>query len=307
MSVKRTIALIGGGRWARVLAGVALEAMEKTEGMVLCSPSNPEAWEGWSTERCKVVGCLEEALEDPEVTKVVIARKARDHAETAKACLKRGQEVLVEKPFAVTLDQAESLLGMGGKAATGLVFRYASNLERFAEACGEVQSLKIAWEDPKGEVRHGEKKGFDPDLAMEWDVMPHVWSIAERLVGGRGWQLIKAHGSGGGDVQALFDVRGRRVEVDLKRGASQRVRRLQVKGSWGKGEIDFAREPGQAHLNGREIDVKEGWDSPLKRQLQAFARGGVDGLDPVTRLENAVEALKLADQISEASRRGQAG
>ena len=72
------VAIIGGGRWARVIGSVL--ARLPVGPVAVCSPGNPAAWDdrpaGW-----RQAG-LADVWADPGLTHVIIARRARDHADT---------------------------------------------------------------------------------------------------------------------------------------------------------------------------------------------------------------------------------
>jgi len=57
----------------------------------------------------KIVNQLEQALQDPEVDLLVIGTPSHTHFEMAKAALKAGKHVLVDKPVTTTFDEALEL------------------------------------------------------------------------------------------------------------------------------------------------------------------------------------------------------
>lgn len=304
------VAIIGGGRWARVLAGVLLEIMPPGAQLTLCSPSAPGRWTEWlesQTEQTQVSCLLSDditsVLRDTTISHVLIARAAKDHADTARGALDAGKKVFVEKPFATDLLTAKALAEYSEDCVTGLVFRYASNLRRFAKACtakGEIVSTLIDWGDAASEMRHGERKQHDASLNVAWDVFPHIWSILRLFVPEGAIRLLDAgwidYGQG---IKANLEIDRTQIKVAMTRRAERRTRHVIVTGAdWGA-EIDFATEPGNATMNGTPADVATDFASPLARELSAFLGVSDAQVDPLCLLPNAFEALTISSEISD--------
>lgn len=293
------IGLVGGGRWARVIATVLRQIVPPAVPVWVHSPSDPQAWRdidgqpGWQRARH-----LDELLRNETISHVIIARKARDHATTALACLDARKAVLIEKPFCLTLADAMRLerAARGRLCVTGHVFAYAQNIVRFRQACltrGQVRSVTLLWGDPAQEVRHGAGKRFDPGLNVLQDVMPHAWSILRPFLPETGELQLAQTGIKGGGRCVLSQFQGgqdTRLRLALSRQHPTRLRRITVAGDDWQGMLDFSVEPGQAAVAGRSLDVAKGFSSPLRAQLRAFLSNTAL---PQTQLGPALEAIRL--------------
>jgi predicted dehydrogenase len=295
------VAIIGGGRWARVIASVLPRVWAGP--VAVCSPSNPAGWQdrppGWRA------ATLPEVWADPTIGHVIIARRARDHAPTVLESLAAGKVVLVEKPFCLTRAEADSILSAGGDCHTGLVFLHAPNQARFRDAvlaAGLPSRVTVDWADPAVEERHGAAKGHDAALNVVQDILPHVWSLVRTLVTGPLHLAEVALADGGQSVTLQLDGAAR-VVARMHRNATERVRRLAVAGAGLAGTLDFATEPGQASLNGAVLDVASGHSSPLAAELAAFLHGP---RHPLGQVAQAVEALDLTLQALPRIRAAQA-
>lgn len=272
------IGVVGGGRWAKVIASI-LSGVVPQGRLPVCvhSPSAPDAWAeiardyGWSPGPS-----LDAMLADPLISHVIIARRARDHAATALACLRAGKAVLIEKPSCLTVGDWDELhaAAAGRVCVTGHVFAYAANIRRFRAMCqsrGAVRRVTLFWGDPLGEVRHGAAKTFDRSLNVFQDLFPHAWSILHPFAGAAPMQLARARAShGGACVVAQMTAGDTEFAVAFSRCHPERLRRLVVEGEGWKGDLDFSREPGTATLGGHPLDVAAGHSSPLRAQLVAF-------------------------------------
>jgi len=303
------IAVIGGGRWSRVIAGVLCDIMPSGTRLSVCSPSNPSGWEIWKNEReahhsASVVSGIHKLFSDETLEFVVVARAARDNAATAVAALEAGKSVLVEKPFALCVEDAKRVLIASDEKSctTGLVFLFASNLWLFRSACeqlGPLQEIQVTWHDPVGEQRYDELKQYDPSVNCLLDVFPHIWSLLRIMNTAAQLTPEKVTTIGGGRrIHAELQLGDVSVRVDIEREALTRQRILVVKGRHGQARIDFSNEPGTAVINGVTLDVATGFSSPLSRQLTSII--GMEGMARSTslcRVENAIEAISIAEQF----------
>ncbi|MCC5993137.1 MAG: Gfo/Idh/MocA family oxidoreductase [Rhodobacteraceae bacterium] len=292
------IGLVGGGRWAGVIATVLRQIVPPDVPVWAVSPSDPSAWAdingqpGWHR-----AGHLDDILRAASISHVIIARRARDHAATALACLDARKAVLIEKPFCLTQPDAERLerAAQGQICATGHVFAYASNIMRFRQACldrGPVRTVTLLWGDSAQEIRHGAAKRFDAGLNVFQDVLPHAWSILRPFLP-EATELKLAHArikGGGRCVLAHFQGGETCLRVALSRQHRARMRRVMVTGDGWQAMLDFSVEPGRAMIAGQPLDVAEGFSSPLRAQLLAFL---TNTPLPETDLQAAGEAIAV--------------
>jgi predicted dehydrogenase len=104
------VALVGYGNAGRIFHAPLISGVP---GLVLHSivSSKPEAVaRDWPGQR--VVTTPEEAFADADIDLVVIATSNTSHHPLAKAALLAGKHVVVDKPFTVTLAEAEDLLAV---------------------------------------------------------------------------------------------------------------------------------------------------------------------------------------------------
>ena len=82
---------------------------------------------------------LEDLLADPGVELVSIATRSCDHYRHAKMALQAGKDVMLEKPFAMSLAQAKELVALGSEpAGPHLYIRHNRRFE-----CGFQQAMAI--------------------------------------------------------------------------------------------------------------------------------------------------------------------
>ena len=306
------VGIVGGGRWAHVHASVLRDILpgDGTVAVQVLSPGHPAGWDkvrdwpGW-----QVAASLTALLADPGISHVIIARKASQHAATALDCLAAGKRVLVEKPAALTLADADRLVQAAcGRCTVGHVFAHAGNIARFRAAClsrGAVTGLHLTWGDPATEARHGTHKRVDLSLNVVQDVLPHAWSVLRPfLPAGLAVEVAGAQVAQGGAIVGL-DLRcgDTSLRLALSRAHPARQRHLIVTGQDWDGELDFSTEPGQATLDGQAVDVATGFISPMAAQARAFL---ADAPLQSTQIAAVRDAIALAARSMDLVRAQQA-
>ncbi|MFQ5764270.1 MAG: Gfo/Idh/MocA family protein [Rhodospirillales bacterium] len=122
-------------------------------------------------------------LADDHIRGVVIATPAEKHAEMAKAALRAGKHVFVEKPLALGLPEAEALCslaeGSGLVLMVGHVLQYHPAFEKLKEICeaGTLGGIRYAYSHRLnlGRIRTEEN--------ILWSFAPHDISMILDLLG----------------------------------------------------------------------------------------------------------------------------
>ena len=125
---------------------------------------------------------FEDLLSDAELEAVVIATPVRFHYEMAKACLKAGKHVFIEKPMARTVAEAEELVALADRQGlvlmVGHTFLFSPAVRRMKQIVdagdiGEVQYIS---------ARRLNLGLFQKDINVAWDLAPHDLSILLHLL-----------------------------------------------------------------------------------------------------------------------------
>ncbi len=310
------VAVVGGGRWARVILDVLCDLLPMHVALTVHTRAGGAVreWQAEHPRRNRIE--LGESLPATDVGAVIVANAARDHVAAAESALRAGSFVLVEKPltprFAATRDLLNRAAATGGRLAAAHVFLFARYVENFAAAmavAGRPEAVEFIWTDPALEERHGEVKRYDAGLTVFADWLPHVlpilatflpaWPASARLSAVRG---------GGAEVDLELEGTGVPCQVHLARNAAGRRRILQVRAAGEMCELDFSTEPGTLSVGGTARDADPEWATcrrPLARMLAAFLAWSAGAtrdprLDPAAglRCSQLVEELDAAYRIS---------
>jgi predicted dehydrogenase len=197
-----------------------------------------------AANNCTAFASLPDLLN--QVRAVSIAVPTMFHRDVGLECLGRGVSVLMEKPLAVTLAEADELLGEAERQ--GVVFA-VGHVERFNRAIRAAQSVLQQPAFLEG-VRLAPFQPRGTDVAVVLDLMIHDLDLCNHLVGGSPATDVRANG-----VSVLsphLDMVNARVEfangtvasMTSSRVARERVRRLRLFQPSGYLSLDLATGDG---------------------------------------------------------------
>lgn len=308
------IAVIGGGRWARVLLEVLCSFVPPSVKISAHSPRNAQAMSAWAAaqnleHRIQVFSDYPKAVAGGSGA-VIVANAARDHEKAIMWALSERLPVLVEKPvtlsFAATRRMTDLAIGQETYLAAAHVFLFARYVEAFSKLVAEtdsIQSIRVQWMDPVSESRYGEAKSYDPGLTVYADWLPHILSILGSLSPGaiqigRRLEVLRA----GAHLKLDILVGGIPCEIELVRNGNCRQRLISVNTQQGQISLDFGKEPGVI-VSGVAVRCGDpAWDSepkPAATMLRAFLQGAAGGLrDERLDIRIGLCANQIIDQLS---------
>jgi predicted dehydrogenase len=190
MSQPLNVALVGYGFVGKVFHAPLIAA---TPGLMLHAiVSRQAAAIAAEYPSTRVYPELTDALSDPAVDLVVIATPNALHAPQAHAALAAGKHVVVDKPFTVTVDEAEALLSHADRAQRLLsVFhnrRWDSDFLTLRgliadTALGEITQFESHFDRFRPEVRDRWRERDEPGSGLWYDLGPHLLDQALQLFG----------------------------------------------------------------------------------------------------------------------------
>ena len=237
-----------------------------------------------------------------EIDAVIVAVPTSEHFAITEKLLKEGKSVLVEKPMADTVEQAEALVDLAKK--NKLIFQ-VGHLERFNPA---VEALQNLISEPKFiEVqRLGSFSARSLDTNVVLDLMIHDLDIILDLI----QDEVKVIRSSGIHVLSeKFDIANARLEFNsgcvatltASRVHQGKVRNLRIFEPTAYYSIDYIDQAVKIFpLNGRQTDIKNvkiKKEEPLKKELLNFIRCIRDGKTRKVSGEEGLRALRLAHQV----------
>ena len=253
---------------------------------------------------------------------VVVAVPAASHHALGAAALRAGRHVLMEKPIAATLDEADELAALAH--ARGLVLQ-VGHLERFSAAHGTILSRAGAALYIEAS-RSGPFKPRGTDVSVVLDLMIHDLDLVLELTGS---PLEAVEAVGAPVASACVDLANARLRfasgavatLSASRVAPRVERRMRIFGARGCVAVDFAarrlsvtaRERGEplAGLPGFGTETAS-WQErdALEAEQAAFIAAVLDGtpvaVDAAAGRRALAAALRVEAAIGEARDRAYA-
>lgn len=253
-----------------------------------------------------------------QVEAVTVAVPTPAHAEVGLRALRRGVPVLMEKPLAATLAEADDLIAEARRRQVqlqvGHIERYNRAIraaEAYLDGPRYIESLRLAPFQPRG-----------TDVAVVIDLMIHDLDLVLHLTGS---VATEVRASGLPVLSPHLDIANARVEfangavalATASRVARERVRRLRLFQPNGYFSLDLATGGGEFMRvrsgwqpgTGRELaDVVERIElaapeaDALSLELQSFVHAVRGEREVVVRGEEGRAALELALRVADAVR-----
>jgi predicted dehydrogenase len=210
---------------------------------------------------------LDALIDECDAMTVVVPTPA--HYEVAKRALERGKHVLVEKPLAATLDEADELLRAAAKSGALL---QTGHVERFnravraalphVERARFIESDRLAPFNPRGS-----------DVAVVLDLMIHDIDLVRTLVGGT---VSEVSAVGVPVLTPFVDIANARLtfasgavaNITSSRVSRDRLRKVRIFQQSGYLSLDLGAGTGEFFRMRGDVDMAELVKAPLA--LEAF-------------------------------------
>jgi predicted dehydrogenase len=330
VSAKPSVAVVGLGYWGPNLLRVLFDRTD-VEVRWICD-SDPARLEQFARRYpgVRVSQSLDDLLDDPELDGVLLATPVFTHYDLAYRCLDAGKHCFVEKPLAASSEQASELIDYsrdrGLLLMCGHTFLYSPPVRAVRELIrsGELGSLYFLTSSRVNLGLH------QRDISVIWDLGPHDFSILLYWLGSAP-SSIRATGRDS-IVPGIADVAfvtmefesGLIANVELSWLAPSKLRRTVVVGSqkmvvyedggpeavkiYDRGVV--YKDPqtfGEYQLSYRSGDIRSpnlSNEEPLAMQLGDFVRGMRSGRLMTSRLDLALDVVRLAEAAEASMQNG---
>ena len=276
--VPEEVAIVGAGRWAKVMCDVLSTFSPPISSIVLVAERNYSATLRWLDDRLtaadrnghgrvSVRSSLRDVLESDRTEAAIVTKMASEHYATTRQLLLAGKHVLVEKPFVLRAAEARELTGLartrGLTLAVGYEFMFARALHHFRQVLREhltdVREVRFVWEAAKNSVKWGVRKQPDLSANVVTDLYPHILSKLQTLFGHHDVVLREVTSRDGcSHAEIEFQYGSRSVTASLDKDAREDRRLVLVTSSDGRClRLDYTTEPGRIDLDGQLLAADE--------------------------------------------------
>lgn len=305
------VAVVGAGSMGRN----HVRLLGNMAGVRLTGVVDTDAEAGKQAASAYRVRAVPNIAELPETDAVVIATPTRTHLAIASAAMKAGCHVLVEKPLAPSVEEAEQLVRVANE--TGRVLA-VGQVERFNAAFGVLKSI---CRDPQL-LSFERLSPFTPRISdtVVMDLMVHDLDLAMWILGAYP-EKVEAAGSAvfsdSVDIASavLTFPGGAIATLQASRATQDKVRRISISERERfvvadsirqdvlikrETSVGFSEETGsQAYkqANVVEIPYLDRSGEPLARELRDFLDAIREAREPLTTGRDGVAAVRLAREI----------
>ena len=185
------VGLIGFGVAGRAFHAQVIRATPGLRLAAIVQRHGNEAAEKYPDVR--VVRSVEELLDIREIRLVVIATPNETHAPIARQCLEAGRDVVVDKPFATTLKEAEGLVELAQKCGRLITVyqnrRYDGDFQALRQivadgTLGRIVRFETNYDRFRPDLKPGAwRERVGPGSGIFFDIAPHLIDHALVLFG----------------------------------------------------------------------------------------------------------------------------
>jgi predicted dehydrogenase len=319
------IALLGAGEWGQLHASV-LADLPGVDLAVVCDPDLSRARQVAGPLGAASTGDAAAVIEDASVDAVVVASPEDVHASQAEAALRSGKHALVEKPVALTSEDARRLIHVaretGRVLMPGHILRFVPAYATVREQLSDhtrVHSVFARRNVPATRFSgHQRTHTALMSLAHDLDLIlwyldgqrpERVYALERRTLPGTGnpdvfWGLIEFSGSTVACVESLWTIPpggSRYVDVELELSTDEGF--ITVRNP--DDAVTFVGDKTSHPAVTMDLQVGGHRFGALREELLHFvalARGDVKR--PLVAVEDAVEVIALAEMLIRSAQHG---
>ena len=302
---KLGVAVIGTGFWGRNHARVFKE-LEQTELLAVCDVNAERAKNVAKQFGVKAYTSIGKLLRRKDIEAVSNCVWSLNLAKESLKALKAGKHVLVEKPMATNVKQAEKLLEVAKKEklhlTVGFLMRFIPGIQHIKNAIGDktIGNLVCAtakrvseWPERIGDV------GVVKDTAIhDIDIIRYLFNEEPIAVYAKTGSMKHKKFEDYAHIMLTFEG-GKSAFIESNWLTPYKTRTLVVTGSKAIMKLDYITQELTVEDAKETIQPRYPWQEPLKLELQHFAncilrreKPLITGMDGLKTLQIAEAALK---------------
>jgi UDP-N-acetylglucosamine 3-dehydrogenase len=309
---KLGVAVIGTGFWGRNHARVFKELAE-TELLAICDVDPQRARTVAAQLGTKPYTSTEKMLKNEDIEAVSVCTWSTSLAKEALRALKAGRHVLVEKPMAASVRQAEQLLKTaedeGLHLTVGFLMRFIPGLQRIRQevkdktvgepVCATAKRVS-EWPERIGDV------GVVKDTAIhDLDVMRYVFNEDPVAVYAKTGSMRHRKFEDYAQIMLTFKG-GQSSFIESNWLTPYKTRMLIITGSEAIMKLDYITQELTIENAKETLQPRYALQEPLKLELQHFAKCITSKEKPLITGMDGLKALQIAETALKSSAKGKA-
>jgi len=307
---KLGVAVIGTGFWGRNQTRVFKE-LEETELLAICDMNTERAQNVAKQFNVKAYTNVEKMLKRKDIEAVSVCTWSVSLAKTALKVLKAGKHVLVEKPMATNVKQAEKLLNAAKEKelhiTVGFLMRFIPGIQHIKDAiekktigdlvCATAKRVS-EWPSRIGDV------GVVKDMAIhDIDITRYLFGEEPSAVYAKTGCMQHKKFEDYAQIMLTFDS-GKSAFIESNWLTPYKTRTLVVTGSKAIMKLDYITQELTIEDAKETIQPRYLWQEPLKLELQHFANCILKKEKPLITGTDGLKALQIAEATLKSSATG---
>ena len=309
---KLGVAVIGTGFWGRNHARVFKE-LEETELLAVCDINAERAKNVAKQFGVRAYTSMGKLLKNKDIEAVSICVWSLNLAKETLKALKAGKHVLVEKPMATNVKQAEKLLETaeeeGLHLSVGFLMRFIPGIQHMKNAIEDKTIGNLVCATAKRVSEWPERIG---DVGVVKDTAIHDIDITRYLFGEEPIAVYAKTGSmkykkfeDYAQIMLTFEG-GKSAFIESNWLTPYKTRTLVVTGSKAIMKLDYITQELTIEDAKKTIQPRYPWQEPLKLELQHFANCILKKEKPLITGTDGLKALQIAEAALKSSATGRA-
>ncbi len=304
------VAVVGTGFWGENHARIYRE-LEETELLAVCDTDLRRAESVAKQFDAKPYGSAGRMLKRKDIEAVSICTWSTSLAKEALRAVDEGKHVLVEKPMATNVNEAEELLKKaeehGSHLTVGFLMRFIPGVQRIKKA---IEKKKIGdlvcatakrvsqWPERVGDV------GVVKDLAIhDIDIMRHLFAEEPVAVYAKTGKMKHRMFEDYAQIMLTFRE-NRNAFIESNWLTPHKTRVLVVTGSEAIMKLDYITQELTIEDSKETVQPRLAWREPLKLELQHFAQCILKKEKPTVTGNDGLKALRIAQAALKSSSTG---
>jgi len=309
---KLGVAVIGTGFWGRNHARVFKE-LEETELLAVCDINAERAKNVAKQFGVRAYTNMGKMLKNKDIEAVSMCVWSLNLAKETLKALKTGKHVLVEKPMATNVKQAEKLLETakeeGLHLTVGFLMRFIPGVKHMKNAienktignlvCATAKRVS-EWPERIGDV------GVVKDTAIhDIDIIRYLFNEEPIAVYAKTGSMKYKKFEDYAQIMLTFEG-GKSAFIESNWLTPYKTRTLVVTGSKAIMKIDYITQELTIEDAKETIQPRYPWQEPLKLELQHFANCILKKEKPLITGMDGLKALQIAEAVLKSSATGRA-
>lgn len=307
---KLGVAVVGTGFWGKNHSRVFKE-LEETELLAVCDIDAVRAKNVAKQFGVKPYTNMRKMLNRKDIEAVSICTWSTSLAKEALKALRAGKHVLVEKPMATNVKQAEKLLETAEKEelhlSVGFLMRFIPGIQQIKKAVEEkiIGELVCAtakrvseWPERIGDV------GVVKDTAIhDIDVIRYLFGKEPIAVYAKTGNMKHKKFEDYAQIMLAFE-RGKSAFIESNWLTPYKTRTLVVTGSKAIMKLDYISQELTIEDAKETVQPRYAWKEPLKLELQHFTKCVLKKEKPLITGVDGLKALQIAEATLKSSATG---